>query len=253
MRTVNDPHVEWLTYDFLSQGKHHDFRAAEAWDGRLGDFACHLAKAQLQAVPQVGYTDPVLARNDLEPILRAWELYSELEVGIRIRFRFSGSRVFDRAAIPGAASAEHTVSAEFAFAAEAAIVAHSSYPTPPNGPFVPSALVEELMGWIRDLRTGQRLLVIAYLVLTRLEFEYGGRHQLSSALNVSLPVLNTLAQLGIRNDPAERRKVKGPVSSLSEAEKGWIRAALLKLVRRVAEVEDASPPSQLTVADLPQL
>jgi hypothetical protein len=58
------------------------------------------------------------------------------------------------------------------------------------------------------------MLVIAYLILTRLEFKYGDRRSAASALNVEPLVLSTLGRLSVKNDPAERRKVKGAESGV---------------------------------------
>jgi hypothetical protein len=133
-------------------------------------------------------------------------------------------------------------------------VGHRSYPLPSPKVLAPSALVEELLQWVRDLRQGrQPMLVLAYLILTRLEFEYGGRPQAATALNVAKPVLNTLGQLSARNDPNHRRKVKGPIARLAEAEREWILSVVPRLVEQAAAVASGSQPAQLTMADLPSL
>jgi hypothetical protein len=95
------------------------------------------------------------------------------------------------------------------------------------------------------------MLVPAYLVLTRLEFEYGGRDQAAAALNVSPRVLRKLGELTTRNDPAERRKVKGSVNPLAEPERTWLFAVIPRLVLQVAEIEAGSTPPVLDMAALP--
>lgn len=251
---VIDPHVELLSYDFVLQDTHHDFGSSEPWAGQLGDFDCRLEKGRLQATPQQHYVDVEPAREDLEPYLHAWELDSELEHGLRFRFRFSSAKVVDRDPTPGSASVAAQGVATLTLVGGGKVqIGHSRYPAPPVQPVARSPLVDELMGWIWEMRTGHRLLVIAYLVLTRLEFEYGGRGEAASALNVTRSVLETLGRLGVKNDPTERRKVKGPISPLSPAEKEWIRAVLLRLVHQAAEVAAGAQPPAVTMADLPSL
>jgi hypothetical protein len=251
---VNDPHVDVLNYQFISIEENNDFTAATPWSGRLGDFECRLEAWSLEAIPNKHFASEASARQELEPHLRAWELWAELQDELRLSFRFSSARVVDRQ--PGAGSVTVAVAAaEAAGAVETATVikGHSSYPAPSAGPLATSPLVSELLGWVRDLRAGHRMLVIAYLILTRLEFEYGDRRSAASALNVEPLVLSTLGRLSVKNDPAERRKVKGVANPLTEPEKQWIRAVLPRLALQAATAAAGAQPSRLTMADLPSL
>jgi hypothetical protein len=121
---------------------------------------------------------------------------------------------------------------------------HDAYPPPPQRTLGTSPLVEELLGWVRDLRDGhQRMLVLTYLFYTRLTYEYGDEVCAGAALKVSRKVLVTLRKLAAKNDPSERRKVQGSIERLTEAERRWIMAALPRLTRQVAQLEGGfSPP-----------
>ena len=133
---------------------------------------------------------------------------------------------------------------------------HGEYPPPPSKDLATSPLVEELLGWVRDLREGrQRMLVLAYLLVTRLTYEYNGVVAAAAALKVSRQVLVTLRKLAAKNDPSERRKVVGPIQRLTDAERDWITAALPRVTRQVAEIEAGSSPPKLNMGppDLPQL
>ncbi len=133
-------------------------------------------------------------------------------------------------------------------------VGHAEYPRPPLRDLATSALVEELLQWVRDLREGrQRMLVLAYLFFTRLAYEYGDEVRAAADLNVSRKVLVTLRKLAAKNDPSERRKVEGPIQPLSEAERQCILAAPPRLTRQVSEIDAGSQPIKLTMADLPSL
>jgi hypothetical protein len=127
---------------------------------------------------------------------------------------------------------------------------HGFYPAPPPNDVSVSPLVSDLMGWVRALREHQNaILVTAYLFLTRLLFEYGGLDQAAAALNVTPQVLRKLGELSAKNDPVHRRKVKGPVVRLTEAEHQCILVILPRLTLQAAKVAAGSSPPQLNMAD----
>jgi hypothetical protein len=252
---LKDPHVEVLYYKFTCLDEGHDFSHAAAWQGNLGGFDCQLADGQLEARPQAHWPDRQSARDALAPHLRAWVLWSELNAGVRIEFEAGGARVVDRTSGSVAVEAQAGLAGAIAFDSTGVVV-HSSYPPPSSKPLAASTLVQELLGWVRDLRERRHpMLVTTNLFLTRLLFEYGGLDQAAAALNVTPQVLRKLGELSARNDPDERRKVKGPVVRLTEAERRWIQAVLPKLTVQVAEITAGFNPPKLTMADpdLPQL
>jgi hypothetical protein len=252
---MSSPRVEVLFYRFVSLEDRHDFSQAAPWEGDLGDFRCRLAGGTLEARPQGHYRTTQGAREALEPHLRSWTLWLELHDGIRSRFEAGAARVVDTTS--GGVAVEAEFASAVGIANDASVkLGHGSYPPPPSGILATSALVEELLGWVRDLREGrQRLLVLAYLVFTRLTYEYGGEGLAGTRLKVSRNVLVSLRRLAAKNDPSERRKVAGPIEQLTEAERRWIAAALPRLTRQVAETEGGSNPPKLTMGppDLPPL
>jgi hypothetical protein len=176
---------------------------------------------------------------------------------IRVQYRYKSAQVVDRQSTPDSISvAAHAELAEVGIAANNATVklGHSQYPSPPSKDLATSPLVEELLGWVRDLREGhQRILVLAYLFVTRLTYEYNSEAAAAAALKVSRQVLVTLRKLATKNDPSERRKVAGPIQRLTDAERDWITAALPRVTRQVAEIEAGSSPPKLNMGppDLP--
>jgi hypothetical protein len=256
---MKNPRVERLNYEFRSLEDRHDFSQAAAWEGDLEDFHCRLDQGILEVRPRTNYTTTDAARQALEPHLHAWELWAELTNMIRVEFRYKSAQVVDRQATPDSVSV-----AAYAELAEALGVAndvtvkigHGEYPLPPSKDLATSPLVEELLGWVRDLREGrQRILVLAYLFFTRLRYEYNGEVAAAAALKVSRNVLGALRKLAAKNDPSERRKVDGPIQRLTDAERGWITAALPRLTQQVAEIEAGSSPPKLNMGppDLPPL
>lgn len=259
---VNNPRVERLSFAFHSRDGRHDFSQAAPWDGDLGDFRCRLHRGTLEARPSVAYGDVDAARQALEPHLRAWELSLELDSNIRTEFRYTSAQVAGSQSTTGSGSVDtHAELAEVGVVADNLIVTekHGAYPPPPPRQLATSPIIEELLGWVRDLREGrQRMLVLAFLCHGLLTFEYGGKDERAAAkkLNVSANVLETLRKLSHKNDPKERRKVMGrKVELLTDAERGWIEAVLPRLTRHVAEIEAGSSPPKLTMGDpdLPHL
>ncbi len=247
--------MEWLSYDFVALDSRHDFSPAAPWEGTLGDFDCRLDAGRLEARPHFHYSEEAEAKAALESHLRAWELRSELEDGVQVGFRFGAAHVIDRQPDPESVSVAVSAVGSLSAVGEVTIkVGHRAYPPPSARALAGSPLVDDLLEWVRDVREQrQRMLVGAYLVLTRIEFEYGDRDQAATTLNISKKVLSNLGELSARNDPAERRKVKGPVSPLTEPERRWILATLPKLTCQVAEVEAGSRPALLEMASLPPL
>jgi hypothetical protein len=58
------------------------------------------------------------------------------------------------------------------------------------------------------------MLVLAYLFVTRLTYEYNSEAAAAAALKVSRQFLVTLRKLAAKNNPSERRKVRGRFSGL---------------------------------------
>jgi hypothetical protein len=96
------------------------------------------------------------------------------------------------------------------------------------------------------------MLVLAYLFVTRVTYEYNSEAAAAAALKVSRQVLRRLAA---KNDPSDPRKVAGPIQRLTDAERDWITAALPRVTRQVAEIEAGSSPPKLDMGppDLPRL
>jgi hypothetical protein len=247
---VSSQRVEILTYELAVLDDRHDFTRAGAWDGDVGGFKCHLEGGTLEARSKADFADVERAKEALDPHLRAWALRAELEDGIRMEFRFRSARGLHGTHL----MVDSAIEVDEALAIR---VGHGSYPAPSPKALAATPLVEDLLGWVRQLREGrQPMLVLVFLFLTRLEFDYKDRAEAAAGLNVSRPILNTLGRLSEKNDPEERRKVKRgqSVERLTEAERRWLLAALPRIALHVAEVEaSGSRPPQLTMDDLPPL
>lgn len=247
--------VSGLAYQMVVIDDRHDFQNAQHWAGILADFDCELKSDQLFLTPRKTFHTVEEARDVIEPFLRAWELDSELNANIRIEFRFSSARV-DQTDATSSSTTVSVHAAEVLLISDSATahVSHSSYPSPTQLGLERTQFVEELLVRIRELRTRSHpMLVVAYLFLTQLEYEYGDRKSAASQLNVDQKILQSIGRLSSKNDPDERRKVKGPVDALTEPERQWLFAALPKIALQVAHVESGKKPPALKMGDLPAL
>lgn len=136
-------------------------------------------------------------------------------------------------------------------------IGHSTYPAPDPG-FRSTPLVEVLVERIRKVRDGEaEPTAVGYFLLTSLEATYGGskgrRAAAAKALAVEGRVLDKLGGLTGRGDPVHGRKYSAGAQALTPDELGWIKVAMVRLARRVGEVEAGSTPPLLTMGDLPTL
>jgi hypothetical protein len=170
---MNDPHVTLLEYNFGHENT-QDFSAAAPWEGELDGFRCRLGDGRLRVEPTRHFADSISARSAFEPLLEEWRLSAELSSGFEVSFYFAGSSTIDRNPPPGSrkmASGEAVAHIAFSVNAAGGRV-HTDYPAPPSRHMARSALLDELIGYLRDLRSGGRLLVVANQILTRLEEAY---------------------------------------------------------------------------------
>jgi hypothetical protein len=136
----------------------------------------------------------------------------------------------------------------------------TSYPYPPDD-FALSDDVEVLWALYDGYRQGRdRLLPMAFTCLSRLQYSAGGnRARAEKRYRIDSKVLTTLGNLTTNlGVGAERRKWDRNTRELREptvAEKRWIEAAVLALIKRAGQVAskpDAEWP-KIKMSDLPKL
>jgi hypothetical protein len=245
--------VEFLIYKFVSLDNRYDFSRATAWQGDLGGF--DWMAEPCRHIPEVNTQMRRWHGRRLNRTSAPGSCGPSCTMESAFSSRLRESAWLTRSL--GAVSVEVGFASAIGVASDATVkLGHGQYPPPSPKLLEPSPLVEELLGWVRDLRERRLpMLVVSYLFLTRLEFEYNGRDQAAARLNVSKRILDMLGILSERNDPEERRKVKRWQPALTSAEREWILAALPRLTHHIAEVEAGSMPPQLNMgdSDLPRL
>lgn len=220
-------------------------------------FDCRLVGGILTAVPGEEYADADLAKDVLEPGLRAWEAHSEIVEGLPLRFCFSGSstETVHQHGNPG----PNRVAAimQTAWAVDAASVVRDSFPGPNAAINVEGPVTSSLRSRWRSMEAGHEPLTsCAYWLLTRIVREFGPDHkEAARKLQIHPKVLNRVSELSSVSDPDHGRKVdkrEGYDRELTGGELGWLRAAGKLLIRRVLEHEaGAGSLPVLTMNDLP--
>lgn len=233
---------------------YEDFSSAGAYGVVLQGFECQLHQRRLVAKPRDHYADADSACLALEPVLRAWELHAEIELGLRMHFDYETAEVIDRQPdSEGITGSGAVVIGRATISATASVSrVHDKYPEAPVWNFAVSPVGARLAGELREWRSGRmRLLMAAGLILTELEALTGGnRRRAAQRLNVEYAVLSRLGALAARHDPVHGRKVDGPENPLTQEELNWVRVILPLLAMRAAATDPHLMP-RLTMSDIP--
>ncbi|HSW42737.1 MAG TPA: hypothetical protein VLM76_09535 [Patescibacteria group bacterium] len=248
--------VTALFYRFTSDTRRDTFVAAAPRSDSLGSFSCTLADGVLEAIPSVEFRDRQAARDALEPHLRDWEESAYLsDRAHRIQFVYDRSTVEEVDPQPGVISLFGEAHG-FGFAAATLTIAqrdNAEYP-PFDAGFRRTELTERLASRLRSARDDREPWpAFAYFVLTSVCVEYGrapdARVAAARELRVSRQVLRCLGQISSKGDRHVGRKAAAREESITVAERAWLEAVAVRLIRRVGEHAAGGPLPQITLAD----
>jgi hypothetical protein len=258
---VPEYRVTALRYRFLTDNPDDHFDNAAPQSGAIGSFKYTLAGGTLRAEPTIEFLDREDAKAAIAPHLRSWEQSAYLEEpGHRITFAYEGSEIEEINPMPGFkfAFAEEAVGVGSANVAAVVTRENQAYPAP-DAQFIRTPLTDRLTERLRRARDREsELTSAAYFVLSTLEHEFGGpkenRSVLAASIAVDRPVLDTLGDLSSRCDPDQGRKGKGSnPSPLTANEMAWMRATMIRLIRRAGEHAAGGALVRVTLTDLPPL
>ncbi|QDU31085.1 hypothetical protein ETAA8_62380 [Anatilimnocola aggregata] len=259
-----DPHLVSLHYQLETQAT-IKFDDPPPLDGNQTEFAYRLESGRLTVMMKQHCATEEAARNIVEPFLRSWELDFAIRRNSRaITFLFEKSEIIDLAPLPPdgsvrciAGTAHLTLTAY----APTVVAGFKDYPEPPTN-FKASSDVENMwFRYARFLEDREPLLSMAYACLTVIEGStglkgnQGARDGAARMYAVDRQVLKHLGELvSTKGGPAEARKFDAgaTLQELTNAERGWVAAAVRLLIRRKGEY-DANPGStltQLTMGDI---
>jgi hypothetical protein len=258
---MNDPHVESLHYQFVSESPSDIYDKAEPLETPVGPFDVELRDGLLTALPHEHFLDADSAKSAFEPFLRSWESSAVLRPGrYRFRFTYRTAEVIDRNPppsdeIPGRVIRAQAV--DYILVGEDVSFSRGipAYPAP-NPSFRASELMDRSLLRFKRVRDGRQALPpMAYWFLDHLAEAYGGRESIPNALAVSRNVLGRLANLTSEvADPVLGRKAGDEKREYTAAELQWLEAVVTRLIVRVGEVNAAEGPlDKITLADFPSI
>jgi hypothetical protein len=247
---MNDPHVEALHYR-VTHADCVDFKKASPLEHEETGFSVRIEDNRAKIVMKDHHPTTELARDAIEPFLRAWEVKSTLDFGDKFEFLFAHADIIDRRPTRGVYA--QVIESTTSFDIVHAHVSRARYPEPPVGWGYDSnvGLMHTCYRMYREGRS--RLGDTAYFCLTVLEHAAGDRRRAAHHFAIALPVLNKLGELTAEKGGMDARKAKGAQKEFTSAERIWLEETLKTIIRRASEVayDSRARPGQITMADLP--
>jgi hypothetical protein len=228
-----------------------EFEADEVW--------FRLADGNLTCEMKTHFATPAEARAKVEPVLRAWEVDSDLRMKRgELRFDFDTADIIDRSpAPPGTIRGFGNVTAPSSIISGFGTVQvdRDRYPEAP-GMFRLTPDAESLwLRYERYLDGREPLQSMAYFCLTVLEANAGTRPKAATAYRIRMAVLRKLGELTSRPGDrlSARKATAGPAPQLSASERLWVEAAVRALIWRLGETREVKALPWVTMSDLPRL
>jgi hypothetical protein len=252
--------VTRLLYRFVTDESLDRFERPAPRRGTMGEWEYLLDGGVLHLTPAKEFRDRQAARDDVEPLLRAYEESAELMTPPhQIHFEYDHSDIEEIDPQPGFVNLfpeTLTVRVE-AFAPTVSVTSNNTEYPPPDPDFIRTELGDRLLARYRRVRAGTaELPAEGYYVLTSIEDAYGRtkprRRAAARELNIDPAVLDKLGELTSKADPDIGRKAGTP-KPLTADERGWIDAAIALLIRRIGHHASRAVLPPLTMSDLPAL
>lgn len=257
---MRDPHVVMLRYRIEHSPK-ITFRDAPSRDnpppleGETDVFHMELADGIATFRMKKHYASESSTRQAVKQYLLPREIVETVrQAGTNLRFIFEESEVIDRDTSPGPRA---TISVRPDPTATVHEVVHR-YPDPPES-FVVSETVEVLWTLYEEYLQGHdRLLPMAYTVLTRLTYDAGGDdREAARKYQISKEVLRELRRISTSGTGPDARKwdPRNPPHDVTNWEKRWVKEAIKLLIFRAGQYA-ADPGRELpkiTMSHIPRL
>jgi hypothetical protein len=246
---MRDPHVTQLIYAIVPN-EGFSFRDPPPTSLVRASFRGVTSGGKLVVEPSVHFESSEAARADIEPHLRAWELYAALDGKPQLRFMYESAKMIDRS--PGGDRALHAEMGDVLILGDSVSfhVTAAAYPQPPEH-FSYSPDVEALWNRYQAFRDGREpLLAMAYFCLSLIEGRCGSRRNAASVLQISPTMLNRLGELtSTRGDARTARKFgrQSTGTPLSASEAQWIEQAVRSLIRHIGTIDGGGDPAILTM------
>jgi hypothetical protein len=257
---MRDPHVERLIYSIDSEGR-TSFKEPPplTFEHPLGTFDAR--DGHLTVSLKEHFESEKAARHAVEEVLQAWQIQSDLDLDIgTIRFRFLRCDIIDRNPPPPGTPMElqSAMLGAITMSGTATLsIQRARYPPPPTAFRVSPDLATAHYRWAQFRSEREQLPSVAYFIFTVLKHaaeRAGATPELMFAIHRD--VLKTVSKLASwKGDAKTARKApkSGAYEELSGAERAWLEAAIVRLVKRLGEHAAGIPLPKLMMSDLPKL
>lgn len=253
---MNDPHVVALVYD-IETAPWIDYDRAPPLKTSRGDLLIEVGNGQARIAfngPHYATSDE--AREAIHGLVTGWELLAGLTHGPgAFSLKFKEADVVDRAPGSGKVAKASGAAALIFWGKGGARASVSRYPEPPPTLVVSDTLVQMYSRYAGYRQGRVPLSMAAYFCFDSLKRLGRGKRGAADKFCVGETVLRKLSELASTKGGTEARKADGALVDWTPRERQWLEAAMVMLIRRLAEREAQSAATlrQITMAHLPPI
>jgi hypothetical protein len=240
------PRVTWLEY-FIRVPDTVELAAGLNEKGTIGVFDYSFVFHNALFFPRVQFTSVEDARAALDPMLEAWRVQTVITLNYSMSFAYMAHEVLHEPPQPGAkpvARPRRPMPPKFLrMIAEA-----DQYPQPPTSWGIDECTRDLVAHYEESLHASRTLLMHAYAMATRVEYEHGSLIAAAKNLAISLDVLKWIKTMATeRTVGAQARKYTRKTPSLEPLgadEYEVLRWIIGELVRRSAKLASKTDPGK---------
>jgi len=248
-----DFHVVWLKYK-IKDSVNVSWNVPEPLIHETSLVKFTLELKELLCELKVHCSTETEAMGIVEPIIRNWELVSDLKGNVGdFRLEFIKSEIIDRnPRLPGSVFIVATSGMAIVTGFDAVLcLTKCKYPDPPTS-FSITPDVESL--WMRYkgyLDGKEPLLAMAYYCFTNIKSICGSIEAVSIKYNIDKKVLKKLSELSsVKGDTQSARKHYGNnMVPLSDSEKEWINKVIREIILRIGDTRPISSLKKIIMSD----
>jgi hypothetical protein len=215
---------------------------------QLGRFDCRVENNTLSAAPEDHFDSIQTARNAVDPLLYAWQAWSQSTAGVWLELVYKGAEVQGTLPVYPKGNPEAALEAGRAHPKEAAVL-----PPPEGLGGVAWDMTQAVRRWHEVLDGSMTVSAGGYGVLTVLEDMFRGRRNMAKRLRISPRLLSQLGRLLSVGNAASGRKVNpSPADrrALSVHEERWVEGLMSHVLARAVAVDvGATINADLTAND----
>ncbi len=238
---MNDPHVVALLYR-VCHNESVDYSKAKPLVLDQPDFRVEIKDRKARFELKQHYPTEEEARKLVDPFVRNWEFDASLRQAPGFfRLEFNQAEIIDRRPTKGVVELSASLRAGSpTLSVKNLTVLPQTYLPPSSGIDSDHPDVQTLYQRYESFCQGKELLTaFAYFCLTIVEHSVGPgkklRRKAADVYGIEMPVLDEIGKLSSCKGGSEARKASGTNDPLTQDERRFLKRAVVRLIRRVAE------------------